>query len=223
MDKTRIATVKATGKRYIVLQLDFRTDKAHVWGEVIEVVQKGRTLQTRHEGQKTFHLDEVIISEVDRTPPMLRELFNQRIEGLRAEGHIIDDHTTRRGNRRVTDYGTPEQQEARQRTVRRLAEELAPIAKAMNLGAWVAPTVVRGADKPIPETRPEILERMVERLTTKGAYLHRYSNGEFTSSSLALGLTLEDCRGVQVLETPGTTIHFDWALGVFWRHGGSFD
>ncbi len=235
MDKTRIATVKATGKRYIVNQLDFRANKAHVWGEVTAVVPKGRVLQTRHDGQKTFLLDAVDITEVPRTRELLEALFNQRLDGLRAQGHVISDHTTRRGNRRVTDHGTPEQMRARAEARDRLFADLGPLLGALgDVGRRAAarggidrpyrePSVTQGPDQPIPETRPEVLEKIVERLTTEGAHLQRYSNGEITTSSLAVGLTFEDCKGVQVLETPGYTVHFDRALGVYWRQGGCWD
>lgn len=85
------------------------------------------------------------------------------------------------------------------------------------------PVVTRGEDKPIPEDRQEILEKIDRRLDTEGAHLQRYSNGEFTSSSLAVGRTFEDCVSVQVLETPGYTIHYDACLNLFWRRGGCFD
>lgn len=222
MEKTRIATVKATGKRYVVNQLDFRESKAHCWGEVVEVKQKGRALQTRHDGQKTFLLDAVDISEVDRTPELLRSLFQQHVDALREKGHVI----TGRG-RRLTDHGTQAQVGARQRARARSFAELAPLLalaqRAPELPTYREPPVTQGPDMPIPEARPEVLEKIVDRLAKEGAFLQRYSNGEFTASSLALGLTLEGCMGVQVLETPGRTVHFDKELGFYWRQGGCWD
>ena len=113
MEKTRIATVKATGKRYIVDQLDFRANKAHVWGEVTSVTAKGAALQTRHDGRKAFLLDAVTIAEVDRTQELLRGLFDQGTQGLRDKGHVLEERTARNGGKRVTDLGTPAQIEAR--------------------------------------------------------------------------------------------------------------
>lgn len=235
MDKIRIATVRATGKRYVVSQLDFRANKAHCWGEVTEVCQNGRALQTRHDAQKTFVLDAVTIAEVDRTPELLRSLFDQRIEGLRAQGHVVDDRTTRRGNRRVTDHGTPAQMEARRAANERILADIGPLLdavagvrdRARARGGidrpYAAPAVTQGPDMPIPEARPDVLEKIVDRVTAEGAFLQRYSNGELTVSSLAVGLTFEACKGVPVLEAPGHTVHYDKALGLYWRRAGSWD
>lgn len=85
------------------------------------------------------------------------------------------------------------------------------------------PTVTRGPDMPIPETRPDVLKGMLDRLDREGAFLKRYSNGEFTSSSLAIARTEHECKRVQVLECPGYTVHFDAANNVFWRRGGCWD
>jgi hypothetical protein len=84
------------------------------------------------------------------------------------------------------------------------------------------PAVTRGPDKAIPETRQPVLAKILEKLE-KGPFLQQYSNGEFTSSSIAVGLTLEACKGVRVLECAGYTVHYDPVLELFWRHGGSFD
>lgn len=85
------------------------------------------------------------------------------------------------------------------------------------------PAVTRGPDQPIPEKREEIIQRMKERLEKEGAFRQDFSNGEFTSLSLYIGKTFEECKAVRALEAPGYTVHFDPATQLFWRRGGSFD
>ena len=84
------------------------------------------------------------------------------------------------------------------------------------------PAVTRGEDKPIPENRPEVLQKILAKLQ-EGPFLQQYSNGEFTSSSIAVAKTFEECKNVRVLETPGYTVHFDPVNNLFWRRGGCFD
>lgn len=84
------------------------------------------------------------------------------------------------------------------------------------------PAVTLGEPKPMPEARPEVVAMIVERLE-KGAFLQQYSNGEFTSSSIAVARSFEKCKNVQVLECAGYTVHHDVTLAIFWRRGGSFD
>lgn len=88
---------------------------------------------------------------------------------------------------------------------------------------WDCRQVKAGPDQAIPETRPEMLKKIQERLDSDGSFLQRYSNGEFTSSSIAVSRTFDGCRSVEVLETPGYTIHFDKEQNLFWRRGGCFD
>ena len=88
---------------------------------------------------------------------------------------------------------------------------------------WDYRQLKAGPDMPIPEDRPEILEKIQARLDKDGSFLQQYSNGEFTSSSLAISRTFDGCRGVHVLECPGYTIHFDAAQNLWWRRGGCFD
>lgn len=85
------------------------------------------------------------------------------------------------------------------------------------------PAVTRGEDKPVPERRPEILTKIVKKLDDAGPFLQQYSNGEFTSNSLAVARTLEECKAVRVLESPGYQVHYDPVNNLFWRHGGCFD
>jgi hypothetical protein len=88
---------------------------------------------------------------------------------------------------------------------------------------WDYYQVKAGPDMPIPENRPDVLKKINARLDEKGAFLQQYSNGEFTSSSLAIGRTFDECRSVQVLECAGYTIHHDPVLDIYWRKGGCFD
>jgi len=86
MNKTiRTATEKATGRKYIVQQLEFPKGGeglVHVWGECIWV--KGTN--SKHEGSKTFKRSEVEIAEVEKTKSLLGELFQQALKVLRSQG-----------------------------------------------------------------------------------------------------------------------------------------
>lgn len=88
---------------------------------------------------------------------------------------------------------------------------------------WDYRQVKAGPDMLIPEARTEILKSIQERLDREGSFLQRYSNGEFTSSSIAVSRTFDGCKSVQVLECPGYTIHHDVEHNLFWRRGGCFD
>ncbi len=85
------------------------------------------------------------------------------------------------------------------------------------------PAVTQGPDQPIPETRPEVLARIKERLEREGAFRQEYSNGEFISSSLAVGKTFEACKAVRTLDGAGYTVHWDEKNQLFWRRTGCFD
>lgn len=79
MNLYRIATVKATGKKYVVQQLDFRTNRAHCWGELMSFDTK-KNYRT-FEGAKAFDLNEVTITkDVALTQALLDELFNQSLD-----------------------------------------------------------------------------------------------------------------------------------------------
>ena len=88
---------------------------------------------------------------------------------------------------------------------------------------WDYRQVKAGPDEPIPEDRPDVVDKIKARLDKDGSFLQHYSNGEFTSSSVAFSRTYEGCKSVQVLECPGYTIHHDTALDIYWRRGGCFD
>lgn len=101
--------------------------------------------------------------------------------------------------------------------------------------AWVSggargyrpPPVTSGGEGQIPETRPEVLEKIRARIetTTYGeAFRQDYSNGEFTVSSLIIGRTFDAVKDAELeLEVSGRVAYFDLKLGVWWRQGGSFD
>ncbi len=79
MNLYRIATVKATGKKYVVQQLDFRTNRAHCWGELMSFDTKKH--YRTFEGAKAFDLGEVTITkDVVLTQAVLDELFTQSLE-----------------------------------------------------------------------------------------------------------------------------------------------
>ncbi len=98
----RIATVKATGKKYLVNYIDFRANKVVCWGEVTRT--KG--LRTWHGPNKAYLLDAVEISkEQPKDQAFVDSLFFQCIDGKREEGYDIDVRRTPRGNIRATNYG----------------------------------------------------------------------------------------------------------------------
>lgn len=105
--KQRIATVKATGDRYIVQRLSIgATDaqtRVHVWGEVVSMrTGKGYTdaerlatgASTKHATSKAFVRDAVDIAEVDVTGHVAQELLAQGARNMKST-HI----ETRRSRR----------------------------------------------------------------------------------------------------------------------------
>lgn len=85
------------------------------------------------------------------------------------------------------------------------------------------PEVTLGEPKPLPETRPEIVAKIVARLDATGPFRQNYSNGEFITSSLAIARTFEEAKAVQALDTSSYTVHYDENLKIYWRRTGSFD
>lgn len=84
MNLYRIATVKATGKKYVIQQIDFRTDRVHTWGELMSYDTKkcSRTF----EGAKAFAINEVSIAkDVPLTTKLLDELFEQSVEAHKTD------------------------------------------------------------------------------------------------------------------------------------------
>jgi len=93
-----------------------------------------------------------------------------------------------------------------------------------SFGSYREPEVTLGAPQVIPEKRPNVLEKILKRLEEKPeGFRFDYSNGEFTSSSLCIAKTFEDCKNVRTLDTNSYTVHHDEANNLFWRHGGCFD
>ena len=91
----RIATVKASGKKYLVSYIDFRANKVVCWGEVTR--RKG--FATKHEGTKAFLLDFVEISpEAPRTEELIAGLVDQMLNGKVEEGHDLEVRRSRHGN-----------------------------------------------------------------------------------------------------------------------------
>ncbi len=117
----RVATVKATGARYLVDRMHFGKgltdpDKVYCWGEVTRVEQvRGGAVRSTHDGGvcKTFLASAVVVAEVPRTFELLGAMFQQRVSGLEAKGHVIESRTGRTGRTTVRDYGTPAQIAAR--------------------------------------------------------------------------------------------------------------
>lgn len=86
------------------------------------------------------------------------------------------------------------------------------------------PEVTLGKPEPIPERRPEILEKILKKLEAQPeGFRQDYSNGEFISSSLCIAKTFEACKAVRTLDTSSYTVHYDEKNQLFWRHGGCFD
>ena len=98
MSTVRVATVKATGKRYIVQQVDFRAEKVHCWGEVVVTSERKGT---KHEGTKAFILSAVDIqNDVPFDDKLMRELFEQTKQVYAAELASGKKYVTERRTRR---------------------------------------------------------------------------------------------------------------------------
>lgn len=109
MSRDRIATVRKTGKRYLVQQVRFDdrreegvADRVYCWGEVVEV----RGLRRTHRaGGPIFFLSDVDVAEVVVDELLLQDLFEQTLAGEREAGATITAkgrknriyYTTRRG------------------------------------------------------------------------------------------------------------------------------
>lgn len=93
MPTKRIA-VTASGSKYIVQRVDFRTDTVHVWGEV----HGANGLSTKHGASLSFPLSSVSLTEVEFTPSFVHSLFDQAVAAKRAAGAVITMH----GRKHVT-------------------------------------------------------------------------------------------------------------------------
>lgn len=98
--KQRIATVKATGDRYIVQRIgDIGTPRAKVfvWGEVVSMrTGRGDTdaqrlatgASTKHAQGKAFAMDAVDIAEVDVTGHVAEQLLVQGARNMKARSIV---------------------------------------------------------------------------------------------------------------------------------------
>lgn len=125
MNAVRIATVKATGKRYVVQRIEsWGDEKVFCWGECVSF----RGLSAKFETGRAFLPGAVDVAEVDRTADLLASLVAQRIAGLRAAGHVVS--MTRTG-RTYTDHGTPAQIEARREATAKMMADFQPVLDIM--------------------------------------------------------------------------------------------
>jgi hypothetical protein len=101
-DEIRVATVTATGERYLVQTLNIgatpEQSRCHCWGHVTSY----RGLSSKHDKSKAFRLDAVKIDNVRKSPALLDSLLRQYIESLRKQGYVI--RTTRGGNYKIVAY-----------------------------------------------------------------------------------------------------------------------
>lgn len=97
MAKIRIATVKATGKKYIVQQ--WFGGKVHCWGELVSY--KG--LSTKHGESKSFLEDFVTLETVDQNQSLVESLFAQAVQVKEEAGKTLVHHKNS-----VTVYDSPE-------------------------------------------------------------------------------------------------------------------
>ncbi len=137
----RVATVKATGRRYVVQQMSFgKTDadhRVHTWGEVLSFTPSRATGlicgTTKYDGTKKFAMNAVTVEEVAPTVVLFNALFEQMKDVRRAAGHTIV------GN---TDYGTEEQRAIRREAGKALVRELQSdeigraVLRAVNRTLW---------------------------------------------------------------------------------------
>jgi len=85
----RLATVNATGHRYIVIALDLERDRVQCWGEVESLTARGGAVTTRHDGTRSFARSDVSLSNATKTPELMLELHEQARNGLRARGYHV--------------------------------------------------------------------------------------------------------------------------------------
>lgn len=83
MATVRIVTVTATGEKYIYKYGD--TNVVVCWGELVSY----RGLNTKHSGTKNLYRKDVTISDVERTPLLIEEMFQQYIRSEQKAGKYI--------------------------------------------------------------------------------------------------------------------------------------
>ena len=141
-DIKRIATVRATGQRFLVLAIDFNTDRITLFGNV----RRFYGLQFQHDGFRTIDLSEVEISPVRVTTDVLRSLVEEYIESRRAAGATVDS-----GRRGYTDHGTPREQ----------ADNLYLGSTLRLPGNLVSTLASLGVHAPVPESDERIANRLL--------------------------------------------------------------
>lgn len=225
-----LATVKATGQMFIVIRRELigATVKVHCWGDLVSY--KG--LSSKHEGQRCFLGTAVEVREIapSEHQQLLVRLFEQTCAAKRAAGHVLEQR-----GRTVVDCGTADQVAGREKRAAAIRERAAalfgpsrrdvalsadPLASARRMLGELP--VTRGDDEELPEQREEVVEQLTD-LALSGGGLQRFSNGEFISSSLAVGVTFEDCARVPVLDGASHLVHFCPKTEIFWRRGGCMD
>ncbi len=99
----------------------------------------------------------------------------------------------------------------------------------MGLGGLRPSEVTRGGEKPLPESRPDVVKKMLDRLAQeeqagRKAFRQEFSNGEFTASSLIIGREFTAVANRRMdLECASNEAFYDPKLAIYWRQGGSFD
>jgi hypothetical protein len=97
----RLVTVNATGDRYIVQQaLNGNAGWFfYCWGEVHSI----RGASTKHGPSRAFRKEDVTVAEVEKTPGLLLELFEQYLKNFQAAG---GEFVGRGRTLRITRYPT---------------------------------------------------------------------------------------------------------------------
>jgi hypothetical protein len=83
----RIATVNATGRKYIVQQRN--SDKVYCWGEVNRLTWRGIHVErATHDKSKVFLESAVTVSEVPGTLEFYKSLWNQYVQVMDEAGRL---------------------------------------------------------------------------------------------------------------------------------------
>jgi hypothetical protein len=99
-----------------------------------------------------------------------------------------------------------------------------PFLSSYDFLGYSAPKIINGGEKPLPETREEVLNKYVPRLEEKDPVSIHYSNGEFISRSLILSKSFYGiCNRSLDLESSSFTAFLDEEKKLWWREGGCFD
>jgi hypothetical protein len=158
MTRDRIATVRATGRRYLVagvFDVERGAPKVILRGEVVGFDQQGsRVTSVRTEAPFNLPIAEVALEPTTLTPALLRGLFLQRAQVLREAGRRVEVRTTRSGGLVLEDFGTPEEERARDERraklldVRRRAEEALDKGDVAGFNAVLEDVVAETARRP---------------------------------------------------------------------------